>query len=76
MTYLVSKYARNDSLYPKDPKERAIVDQMMYFDAGSLYSNLVKCYVRIDVSKYFKSQFINDDGVYDIFNKTDFFSCD
>ncbi|XP_077263835.1 glutathione S-transferase D1-like [Temnothorax americanus] len=45
MAYLVSKYARNDSLYPKDPKERAVVDQMMYFDAGSLYLNLVKCYI-------------------------------
>jgi len=44
MAYLVSKYARNDSFYPKEPKERAVVDQMMYFDAGSLYSNLVKYY--------------------------------
>lgn len=46
MTYLVSKYAKNDSLYPKDPKKRAIVDQMMYFDA-SLYSNFFKCYMPI-----------------------------
>lgn len=46
MIYLVGKYAKNDSFYPKDPREKAIVDQMMYFDAG-LYSNLVKCYVRI-----------------------------
>lgn len=48
MAYLVSKYARNDSLYPRDPKQRAVVDQMMYFDAGSLYSNIIKCYVRVD----------------------------
>lgn len=68
MAYLVSKYAKNDSLYPKDPKERAIVDQMMYFDSG-LFSNLAKCYVRIDVLKFFKSQFINYNGVCDIFNK-------
>jgi len=55
MAYLVSKYAKNDSLYPKDPKERAVVDQMMYFDAGTLYFNLIKCYVRIDLcSKIFK----------------------
>ncbi|EFN77829.1 Glutathione S-transferase 1-1 [Harpegnathos saltator] len=47
MAYLVSKYARNDSLYPRDPKQRAVVDQMMYFDAGSLYSNIVKCYVPV-----------------------------
>lgn len=49
MAYLVSKYAKNDSLYPKDPKEKAMVDQMMYFDAGSIYPNIFKCYVRIDV---------------------------
>ncbi|XP_036143322.1 glutathione S-transferase D1 isoform X1 [Monomorium pharaonis] len=46
MAYLVSKYARNDSLYPKDPKERAIVDQRMYFDAG-LFANLLKCYIPV-----------------------------
>lgn len=45
MVYLVSKYARNDSLYPRDPKQKAMVDQMMYFDAGSLYPNIAKCYV-------------------------------
>lgn len=48
MAYLVSKYAKNDSLYPKDPKERAMVDQRMYFDAN-LFANLLKCYVRIDL---------------------------
>lgn len=49
MAYLVNKYARNDSLYPKDPKQKAIVDQMMYFDADSLYSNLIKCFVCIEL---------------------------
>lgn len=48
MAYLVSKYARNDSLYPRDPKQRAVVDQMMYFDAGGLFSSIAKCYVRVD----------------------------
>ncbi|XP_029670888.1 glutathione S-transferase 1-like [Formica exsecta] len=47
MAYLVNKYAKNDSLYPKDPKQKAIVDQMMYFDAGSLYSNLIICYIPV-----------------------------
>lgn len=50
MAYLVNKYAKNDSLYPEDPKQKAIVDQMMYFDAGSLYYNLIKCYVCIDIT--------------------------
>lgn len=47
MGYLASKYAKNDSLYPKDPKKRGMVDQMLYFDAGSLHENMIKCYVRI-----------------------------
>lgn len=47
MAYLVNKYAKNDSLYPKDPKQRALVDQMMFFDAGNLYSNLMKCYMPV-----------------------------
>ncbi|KAL6260244.1 hypothetical protein P5V15_007778 [Pogonomyrmex californicus] len=47
MIYLVSKYAKNDSLYPKNPKERAMVDQMMYFDAGSLYANLIRCFIPV-----------------------------
>lgn len=47
MGYLASKYAKNDSLYPKDPKKRGIVDQMLYFDVGSLHENMIKCYVRM-----------------------------
>lgn len=47
MGYLVSKYARNDSLYPKEPKKRAVVDQMLYFDLGSLFENISTCYFPI-----------------------------
>ncbi|XP_050462311.1 glutathione S-transferase D1-like [Cataglyphis hispanica] len=47
MAYLVNKYAKNDALYPEDPKQKAIVDQMMNFDAGSLYYNLIKCYIPV-----------------------------
>nr|XP_031829474.1 glutathione S-transferase 1-like [Nomia melanderi] len=44
MGYLVSKYAKNDSLYPKDSKKRAKVDEMLFFDNGTLYPNILKCY--------------------------------
>ncbi|KAH8277816.1 hypothetical protein KR018_007948 [Drosophila ironensis] len=37
--YLVSKYGRSDSLYPKDLIQRAVVDQRMHFDSGVVYSN-------------------------------------
>ncbi|XP_046616187.1 uncharacterized protein LOC124303241 [Neodiprion virginianus] len=38
MGYLVDKYAKNDSLFPKDPKSRALINQRLYFDHGTLYN--------------------------------------
>ena len=42
--YLVEKYAKNDSLYPKDPKKRAVVNQRLYFDMGTLYQRFADYY--------------------------------
>lgn len=38
--YLVEKYGKNDSLYPKDPQQRAVVNQRLYFDMGTFYHRL------------------------------------
>ncbi|XP_055921912.1 glutathione S-transferase 1-like, partial [Eupeodes corollae] len=38
--YLVRKYAKDDSLYPKDFKQRALVDHRLFFDSGVLFAAL------------------------------------
>ncbi|XP_058791252.1 glutathione S-transferase 1-like [Phymastichus coffea] len=38
-TYLIDKYSQDDSLYPKDPKQRAIINQRLYFDLDCLYNS-------------------------------------
>jgi glutathione S-transferase len=45
-TYLITKYAKDDTLYPKDPYIRAQVDQGLHFDSGVLFSRLRFLYVR------------------------------
>uniref|UniRef100_A0A1B0CQY6 glutathione transferase n=1 Tax=Lutzomyia longipalpis TaxID=7200 RepID=A0A1B0CQY6_LUTLO len=37
LMYLVSAYAEDDILYPKDILQRAMVDQRIHFDLGTLY---------------------------------------
>ncbi|KAB0796156.1 hypothetical protein PPYR_10217 [Photinus pyralis] len=38
--YLLGKYGRDDSLYPEDLYRRALVDQKMAFDLGTIYPTL------------------------------------
>lgn len=47
MCYLVNQYGKNDSLYPKDTNKRAVVDQRLYFDAGTLDARNSNYTVRI-----------------------------
>ncbi|XP_037823100.1 glutathione S-transferase 1-like [Lucilia sericata] len=37
IAYLVSKYGKNDSLYPKDLLKRAQVDQRLHFESGVMF---------------------------------------
>ncbi|XP_051161796.1 glutathione S-transferase 1-like [Leptopilina boulardi] len=40
MVYLVQKYAKNDSLYPKDLQTRSIIDQFLHFETGYLFGTM------------------------------------
>ncbi|KAJ8724240.1 hypothetical protein PYW08_015714 [Mythimna loreyi] len=42
--YLVNKYGEDSGLYPTDPKQRALVDQRLDFDLGTLYSRYSQYY--------------------------------
>src|SRR6266487_4464883 len=37
ITYLANKYAPGNSIYPSDPKKRATIDRLLYFDLGTFY---------------------------------------
>ncbi|XP_069699716.1 glutathione S-transferase D5-like [Periplaneta americana] len=47
LTYLASQYGKDDSLYPKDLKKRAIVDQRLYFDIGTLFPSIRQYIVKL-----------------------------
>lgn len=44
LVYLVEKYGKTDSLYPKDAQKRAVVNQRLYFDMGTLYQRFADYY--------------------------------
>ncbi|KAK7602938.1 hypothetical protein V9T40_006912 [Parthenolecanium corni] len=44
ITYLAEQYGKNDSLYPKDARKRALVVQRLFFDATTLYQRFADAY--------------------------------
>ncbi|XP_067618340.1 glutathione S-transferase 1-1-like [Eurosta solidaginis] len=44
LVYLAEKYGKDDSLFPKDPKKQAVVNQRLYFDLGVLYKSFADYY--------------------------------
>jgi len=51
MAYFIQQYAKTDKLYPKDAKQRAHVDKMLYFDATTFYSALLRILGTLMASK-------------------------
>jgi len=49
LQYFANAYGTSatESLYPKDPKKRAIVDQRFYYDLGILYKAFAEAYVSL-----------------------------
>ncbi|KAB7498588.1 hypothetical protein Anas_08916 [Armadillidium nasatum] len=40
LTYLAETYGKNDSIYPKDPKIRAQIARLQFFDLDTLFARL------------------------------------
>jgi hypothetical protein len=42
MCYLVNRYGKDETLYPTEPDKRAVVNQRLYFDAGTLQARIAQ----------------------------------
>uniref|UniRef100_A0AAG5DT32 glutathione transferase n=1 Tax=Anopheles atroparvus TaxID=41427 RepID=A0AAG5DT32_ANOAO len=47
MIYLVTKYAKDDALYPKDPVKQARVNAALHFESGVLFARMRFVFERI-----------------------------
>lgn len=47
MGYMVDQYGPDDTLYPRNPEARALVNQRLYFDYGNMFASVFGYYVRM-----------------------------
>ncbi|KYN08359.1 Glutathione S-transferase 1-1 [Cyphomyrmex costatus] len=47
MGYLVDQYGQDDTLYPRNIKARALVNQRLYFDLDSLFASILAYYILV-----------------------------
>ncbi|KAF2891265.1 hypothetical protein ILUMI_14909, partial [Ignelater luminosus] len=45
--YLVTKYDKDNLLYPDDPCTRAVINQRLHFDSGVLFPTALRIIVRL-----------------------------
>nr|AEV23875.1 glutathione S transferase class theta variant 7 [Periplaneta americana] len=70
ITYLASRYGKDDSLYPKDLKKRALVDQRLYFDIGTLFPGIRQYFIKqIDGGKPDAEDITKFENVYELLDK-------
>ncbi|KPJ14264.1 Glutathione S-transferase 1, isoform D [Papilio machaon] len=66
--YLVNQYGGDSELYPKDPKARAVVDQRLDFDLGSLYPKFAQYFY----PQVFRGQPANEEHLKQLKGSLDF----
>lgn len=49
LAYLTAAYSKDDTLYPRDIRVRALVDQRLHFDLGTLFPRIIDYYVIVHV---------------------------
>uniref|UniRef100_T1GBZ8 Uncharacterized protein n=1 Tax=Megaselia scalaris TaxID=36166 RepID=T1GBZ8_MEGSC len=68
LSYLVDQYgAEHQHLYPKDPFQRAMVDQKLHFDSGILYIRLRNLSMRVYMEDHPKFPQADIDAVYEAY---------
>ncbi|XP_049803077.1 glutathione S-transferase 1-1-like [Schistocerca nitens] len=69
--YLVDQYAKDDSMYPKDAKKRALVNQRLFFDLSTLYGSFADYYYPVlfyGAPKFDPEKFKKIEQAYDFLN--------